>query len=101
MPQREPVRRRIQALDGTSFRFERKAQTLLVNDMPAQIHTREQGTVELVTEYKTVQVSGATYWTMIYDDLVPTPMSAGMILAKYDELVGQLWQIALERSQEE
>ena len=100
MQQPEPVRRRIQTLDGTSFRFERKAHTLFVNDMPAQVRTREQGKVELVTEYKTVRVSGATYWEMLYDDLAPTKLLAGMILAKYDELAGRLRRIAAERSRE-
>lgn len=46
------------------------------------------------THTKTVQVSGATYWAMIYDDMTPTPLSAGLILAKYDELVRWLLHMA-------
>jgi hypothetical protein len=99
MPQPESVRKRLQALEGPSFRFERKGQTVFVNDLPAQVHLNEQGVVELVTEAKTVRVSGATYWEMIYDELVPTKLTAGLILAKYDELVGRLQQLATERSQ--
>jgi len=88
------------SLDGTSFRFERKNHALFVNDMPAQIHAKEHGVVELVAEYKTVQVNGATYWEMIYDDLAPTKLLAGMLLAKYDDLAGRLRRIATERKEE-
>ncbi|BCL83849.1 hypothetical protein ccbrp13_63140 [Ktedonobacteria bacterium brp13] len=90
MPEHKIVFKRLQALDGISFRFERRMHVLFVNGMPAHVHTQHYGIVELVTEHKTVQVSAATYWEMIYDDIVPTPLSAGMILAKYDELVGKL-----------
>ena len=99
MPQPEPIRRRMQSLDGSSFRFERKAHTLFVNDMPVRILTCDHDVVELVTEHKTVRVSGATYWEMIYDDLVPTKLLAGTILAKYDALVGRLQRIAAKKSQ--
>ena len=101
MQKLEPVRKRIQSLDGTSFRFERKAHALFVNDMPVQVHAGDHGIVELITEYKTVRVSGATYWEMIFDDLVPTRLFAGMILAKYDELVGRIQRIAAEKNQKE
>lgn len=90
----EPVRKRIHSLDGISFRFERKNHALWVNDLPAQVHVKEDGIIELRTEHKTVQVSGAMYWEMIYDDRLPTPTFAGVILAKYDELVGRLQQVA-------
>lgn len=63
----EPVRKRIRSLDGTSFRFERKAHALFVNDLPAQVHVKGGGIIELRTEHKTVQISEATYWEMIYD----------------------------------
>lgn len=105
MPHPPSIRRRIQALDGTTFRFERRGQTLLVNDQPVQIRTRPDGkgglVVELVTEGKTVQVSGATYWSMVYDDLMPTPLLAGMLLAKYDELVGRLQRLPLDQEPHE
>ncbi len=81
MPDSESVRKRMPSLDGSTFRFERKDHTLFVNDMPVQIRAKEHGVVELVAEYKTVQVSGATYWEMIYEDLAPTKLLAGMILA--------------------
>ncbi|HZU03820.1 MAG TPA: hypothetical protein VFA10_29415 [Ktedonobacteraceae bacterium] len=90
------MRRRVPSLDGTSFRCERKAHTLFVNDMPAQVHVEGHGIVALITTHKTVRVSAATYWELIYDDLAPTRLSAGTILAKYDELVGQLQRIAAE-----
>ena len=96
------VCRRMPALDDTSFRFERKAQTLYVNGLPAQVRTLPDGkgglVVELVTEGKTVQVSGATYWNMVYDDLLPTPLLAGLLLANYEELVGRLQRLPMERS---
>lgn len=97
----EPVRRRVHSLDGTSFRFERKNHTVWVNDLPARVHVRENGIIELHTEHKTVQVSGATYWEMIYDDRLPTPLSAGVILAKYDELVGHLQRIEQARQKQQ
>lgn len=100
MQEQDPIRKRMQALDGTSFRFERKAHELFVNDMPVQVHARNHGTVELVTEHKTVQVSAATYWSMIFDDVMPTPTSAGMILARYDELVGRLQRTASRERRE-
>src|SRR5437879_1767027 len=89
-----PIRKRMQTLDGTSFRFERREHVLFVNGMPAYVQTLQGGIVELVTEQKTVHVSGATYWEMINEDERPTPLSAGIILAKYDELVGRLQRIA-------
>ena len=97
MQRQKTVRKRIWALDGTSFRFERNAEVLYVNGMLARVHALSGGKVELVTEHKTVQVSGATYWEMIYDDVISTPLLAGMILAKYDELVGRLQSIAQAR----
>jgi hypothetical protein len=100
MQKPEPVRRRMQSLDGMSFRFERKGHTVFINDMPAEVHAKDHRVVELATEYKTVRVSGATYWEMINDDLAPTKLLAGMILAKYDELAGRLRRIAAERSRE-
>jgi hypothetical protein len=99
MPQPESVRKRLQALDGTSFRFERKGQRVFVNDLLVQVQVSEQGAVELVSEAKTVRVSGATYWEIIYDELVPTKRSAGLILAKYDELVERLRRLDTERNQ--
>jgi hypothetical protein len=68
--------------------------TLLVNDMPVQVHVLDGGKVELIAEHKTVQVSGATYWEMRYDDVVPTALLVGVILAKYDELIGRLTRLA-------
>lgn len=100
MSKPEPVRRRMQSLDGSSFRFERRNHSVFINDMPARVSAKAHGVVELATAYKTVQVSGATYWEMVYDDAVPTKLSAGMILAKYDELAGRLQDIAAKRSQE-
>lgn len=94
MQRPESVRKRMRALDGSSFRFERKDHTILVNDLPVQIHVTKDGIIELRTEHKTVQVNGATYWEMIYDDRLPTPLSAGLLLAKYDELVERLQQLA-------
>ena len=66
MPQPKSVRKRLQSLDGTSFRFERKGQIVFVNDMAVQVHVSEQGVVELVIEAKTVRDSGAT---RLRDDL--------------------------------
>lgn len=100
MSQPEPMHKRVVSLDGSTFRCERKNHVLFVNDMPAQVRATDRGVVELVAEQKTVQVSGATYWELIYDDLVPTKLLAGMILAKYDDLAGRLQRIATEKSQE-
>jgi len=100
MPPPESVRKRLQALDGTSFRFERKGQIVFVNDLPVHVHVRELGVVELVTEAKTVRVSGATYWEMIYDELAPTKLTAGLLLAKYDELVGRFLRLGRDRTEE-
>lgn len=94
MQRSEPMRKRMRALDGSSFRFERKDHTVLVNDLSAQVHVTKDGIIELRTEHKTVQVDGATYWEMIYDHRLPTPLSAGLLLAKYDALVGRLQQLA-------
>ncbi len=101
MPEREPIRKRMHSLDGTSFRFERKAHTLFVNDMQVRTITCDRDVVELITEHKTVRVSGATYWEMRCDDVAPTKLLAGTILARYDALVGQLQRIAAEKSQEQ
>lgn len=101
MSQSGSVRKRMKALDGTSFRFERKAQTLLINDLPVRSLTCTQDIVELVTEQKAIQVSAATYWEMQCDDLVPTRLLAGTILAKYDALVSRLQRITSEQSQEQ
>ena len=100
MPPTTSARKRLQTLEGTSFRFERKGQLVFINDLPAQVHVNQQGGIELVTEAKTVRVSGATYWEMIYDELVPTKMAAGLHLAKYDELVGWFLRLGRDRNQE-
>lgn len=90
----ELVRKRKRSLDGTSFRFERKNHAVWVSDLPVQVRVKENGIVELRMEGKTVLVSSATHWEMIDDDWLPTPLSAGSILAKYDELVEYLQHAA-------
>jgi hypothetical protein len=63
--------------------------------------------VALVTEHKTVQVTGADYWEMIYGDVTPTPLLAGMLLAslheriaKQEELSARLLQLRQDQQQE-
>lgn len=92
MHKRESRRRRMRALDETSFRFKRGAQTFFVNDLPVEVHVSAQGIIELQSADRMIRVSGTTYWEMIYDDVVPTQLLAGIIQAKYDELVGRLRQ---------
>lgn len=70
-----------------------------MNDLQVCSLGCEREVVELVTEQKRVRVSGATYWEMIYDDLVPTKLLAGGILARYDALVGHLQRLAAEKNQ--
>jgi hypothetical protein len=82
-------RTRRRAMDGTTFRFEKRGEAIFINDLAASIQMQKEGVVALVTEHKTVQVTGADYWEMIYGDLTPTPLLAGMILASLHERIAK------------
>lgn len=84
-----PSRTRRRALDGTTFRCEKRGETIFINDMVARVQMQKEGVVTLVTEHKTVQVTGADYWEMIYGDVPPTPLLAGMLLASLHERIAK------------
>lgn len=86
MERQEYTRKRMQALDGTSFRFERQGDDLFVNGMPVHIQALPGGMVALVTAYTSVQVSAADYWEMVYGEVQPTKLLAGVILAQLHEI---------------
>ena len=90
MEYQEHTRRRMRSLDGTSFRFERTGEELFVNGMPAHISALPGGIVALDTGDKTVQVSAADFWDMVYDEFLPNKLLAGVILV-------QLYERSLER----
>ena len=94
------IRKRMRALDGTSFRFERKGDDLFINGMPVHIQALPGGTVALVTAYKSVQVSAADYWEMVYDEVQPTKLLAGVILAQLHEIRERLKEIPVSQQDE-
>lgn len=101
MKYQENTRRRMRALDGTSFRFERKGEHLYVNGMPARISALAGGIVALSAGDKTVHVGSADYWGMVYDDIPPTPLLAGILLVQLHELRGRLKSIAAQKTEPE
>lgn len=94
MERQEHTCERIRALDGTSFRFEHKGDDLFMNGMPAGVQARRGGTVALVTEHKTVQVSAANFWEVVYDEVLPSKLLADVILAQLYEVRERLKGIA-------
>lgn len=96
MERQENTRKRMRALDGTSFRFERKGDDLFVNGMPAHVQALAGSIVALVTTGKTVQVSAVDYWEMVFDDVQPTKLLAGLILAQLHDLRRRLKTIATQ-----
>jgi uncharacterized protein (DUF169 family) len=100
MWRQETARRRMRALDGTSFRFERKGDDLFVNGMLAHVQALSGGMVALVTERKSVQVSAADYWEMVYDEVFPTKLLAGVLLAQLHEIRQRLKGIAASQQDE-
>ena len=101
MDYQENTRRRMRALDSTSFRFERKGKDLFVNGLPVHISALAGGIVALDTGDKTVHLGAADYWGMIYDDIPPTPLLAGILLAQLHELRGRLKSIAAQKTEPE
>jgi hypothetical protein len=57
--------------------------------MLALVQVQKERVVALVTEHKTVQITGAGYWEMIYGDVPPTPLVAGMLLAALHERIAK------------
>ena len=96
MEYQENTRKRMRALDGASFRFERTGDDLFVNGMPAHVQALPGSIVALVTTGKTVQVSAVEYWEMVFDDVQPTKLLAGILLAQLHELRGRLKSIAAQ-----
>jgi len=43
MENHDPMRQRMRARDGSTFRVEKRSEQLFVNDMPAQIHALKGG----------------------------------------------------------
>lgn len=99
MKYQENTRRRVRALNGTSFRFERTGEDLYVNGMPAHTSALVGGIVALDTGDKTVHVGAADYWGMVYDDIPPTLLLAGILLAQLHELRGRLKSIAAQKTE--
>lgn len=96
MERQEHMRKRMRTLDGASFRFERRGDDLFVNGMAAHVQVLTLGTVALVTTDTSVQVGAADYWEMVYDDVQPTKLLAGVILAQLHELRWRLKGITAE-----
>lgn len=71
MESNDTTRRRVRALDGRSFRCEQRNDLLSVSGMPARVHALSDGIVALETAHTTVQVSGSTYWELLYGNVVP------------------------------
>ena len=101
MDYQEHTRRRMRALDGTSFRFERTGEELRVNGRSVHISALPGGIVTLDAGDKTVQVGAAEYWEMVYDDIAPTKLLAGILLAQLHELRGRLGSIAAQQTHQE
>lgn len=101
MEYQEHTRRRTRALDGFSFRFERKGEELSVNGMPARVSALPGGIVALDTGDKRVQVGAAEYWEMVYDEIAPTKLLAGILLAQLHELRGRLRNLATQQIEQE
>ena len=101
MDYQEHTRRRMRALDDTSFRFERTGEELFVNGMPAHISALPGGIVALHTGDKTVQVGTADYWEMVYDEMAPTKLLAGILLAQLHELRGRLMSLAAQHTHQD
>ena len=101
MERPEHTRKRMRALDGTSFRFERAGDDLFVNGMRAGIRALAGGNVALVTERKTVQVSAADFWDMLYDEVLPNKLLAGVILVQVYELRAVLKGIAARQEEKD
>ncbi len=67
--------------------------------MAAHIQSLAGSIVALITPDKTVQVSAVAYWEMVFDDVEPTKLLAGMILAQLHDLRGRLKAIATQGSE--
>jgi uncharacterized protein (DUF169 family) len=78
----------------------RTGNDLFVNGMVAQVQAIAGGIVALVTAHKTVQVSAVAYWEMVYDEVPPTKLLAGVILAQLHELRQRLQAIAASQQDE-
>jgi hypothetical protein len=87
-------RQRFRTVDGASFRFEKKAGHLFLNERPLlKVRVLNNGVVALQTDDQQVTIDGATYWDILFDDEAPTKMRAGLRLARNDELFGRLRSI--------
>jgi len=96
---REMSRRRFKTVDGTSFRCEQRQSAILLNARPLlKVRLLKNGTVHLQTDDQQFLVDGATYWTMLFGDEIPTPMQAGLLLARLDELTDLLQAIVVEEA---
>lgn len=107
MEQENITRRRVKALDGTSFRLEKRDGTLSVNDVPTSVHSLSGGIVALESTHKTVQVSAAQYWELLYEDVAPTKLLAGILLAqlheqraRYEELCAHIMALGQQKDDE-
>jgi hypothetical protein len=79
----------------------RTGEDLYVNGMPAHTSALAGGIVALSTGDKTVHMGAAEYWGMVYDDIPPTPLLAGILLAQLHELRGRLKSIAAQKTEQE
>lgn len=87
-------RQRFRTVDGASFRFEKKAGRLFLNErLVLKVRVLENGVVALQTDDQQVTIDGATYWDMLFGDEAPTKMRAGLLLARNDELFSRLRSI--------
>jgi len=89
-------RRRIKTVEGTSLRCEQQASGLLLNARPLlTVHLLQDGLVHLETDVQQFLITGATYWEMVFGNEGPTPMQAGLLLARLDELTDLLQAIVV------
>ena len=61
----------------------------------------------LESTYKTVQVSAAQYWELLYGDVVPTKLLAGILLAqlheqraRYEDLCAHIMALGQQKDNE-
>jgi hypothetical protein len=96
--ERKNSRRRLKTVDGTSFRSIQYDGRYLLNGRPLlKVRFSKDSMVHLQTDEQQFRIDGATYWTMVFGGQRPTPMQAGLLLARLDELTDLLQSSVSEK----